>query len=92
MLDIGCGWGGLVEWAATRYGAACLGITLSRQQYEYARERMAEAGLSDRVEVRLQDYAISRARLVSTRSSRSVCMSMSGSPIIRFISAQSPAY
>ncbi|MBV8591484.1 MAG: class I SAM-dependent methyltransferase, partial [Acetobacteraceae bacterium] len=46
LLDIGCGWGGLVEWAATRYGAACLGITLSRQQYEYARERMAEAGLS----------------------------------------------
>lgn len=56
LLDIGGGWGALVMRAAGKFGARALGITLSRQQYELARERVAQAGLDDRVEIRLQDY------------------------------------
>lgn len=56
LLDIGCGWGALVLRAAQKYDARCVGITLSQNQFELARERVAQAGLSDRVEIRLQDY------------------------------------
>lgn len=56
LLDIGCGWGGLVIYAAQRYGVTALGVTLSKQQHELANQRIAAAGLADRVEVRLQDY------------------------------------
>jgi len=56
LLDIGCGWGALVLRAAEKYGAKCLGITLSQNQYDEARERVARAGLADRIEIRLQDY------------------------------------
>jgi cyclopropane-fatty-acyl-phospholipid synthase len=56
LLDIGCGWGALVIRAASRFGARCVGVTLSERQYELARERVARAGLQDRVEIRLQDY------------------------------------
>jgi cyclopropane-fatty-acyl-phospholipid synthase len=56
LLDIGCGWGALVLRAAEKYGAQCVGITLSQNQYELATERVAAAGLSDRISIRLQDY------------------------------------
>ena len=56
FLDIGCGWGALILWAAEHYGVRATGITLSRNQYDYARERIREAGLEDRCEVRLLDY------------------------------------
>jgi cyclopropane-fatty-acyl-phospholipid synthase len=56
LLDIGCGWGALIMRAAEKYGAKALGITLSRNQYELAKERIAAAGLADRCEVRLEDY------------------------------------
>lgn len=56
LLDIGCGWGALVLRAAQQYGARCVGITLSQNQYAFARERVAQAGLADRIEIRLQDY------------------------------------
>lgn len=56
LLDIGCGWGALVLRAAEKYGARCVGITLSENQAALARERVAQAGLSERVEIRLQDY------------------------------------
>jgi cyclopropane-fatty-acyl-phospholipid synthase len=56
LLDIGCGWGAMVIHAASRYGVRAVGITLSEQQYELARERVREAGMEDRVEIRLQDY------------------------------------
>lgn len=56
LLDIGCGWGALVIRAAEKYGAKCLGVTLSEHQAELARARVARAGLSGRVEIRLQDY------------------------------------
>ncbi|MGD9944547.1 MAG: class I SAM-dependent methyltransferase, partial [Burkholderiaceae bacterium] len=56
LLDIGCGWGALVIHAASRYGVKAVGITLSTNQYELACERVRQAGLQDRVEIRLQDY------------------------------------
>ncbi|WDZ96864.1 cyclopropane-fatty-acyl-phospholipid synthase [Herbaspirillum sp. WKF16] len=56
LLDIGCGWGALVLRAAQKYGARCVGVTLSKNQYALARERVERAGLSDRIEIRLQDY------------------------------------
>ncbi|WP_343583921.1 cyclopropane-fatty-acyl-phospholipid synthase family protein [Herbaspirillum sp.] len=56
LLDIGCGWGALVLRAAQKFGARCVGITLSQNQYALARERVERAGLADRIEIRLQDY------------------------------------
>ena len=56
LLDIGCGWGALVLRAASRWGARCVGITLSDEQARLARDRVAQAGLQDRVEIRVQDY------------------------------------
>ena len=56
LLDIGCGWGGLLCWAARRYGVRGVGVTLSRQQYEFARQRAEAEGLAAQIEIRLQDY------------------------------------
>lgn len=56
LLDIGCGWGALVMRAAQKFGAHAVGVTLSKNQFELARERVAQAGLSAQVEIRLQDY------------------------------------
>lgn len=56
LLDVGCGWGGLLAFAAEHYGVTGVGITISGNQYEFARRRIAEQGLSDRVELRLEDY------------------------------------
>ncbi len=56
LLDIGCGWGAMVIHAARHYGVRAVGITLSNRQYELARERVAQAGLADRIDIRLQDY------------------------------------
>ena len=56
LLDVGCGWGGLVMHAAARYGVQATGITLSSNQYEHVRKQIAEAGLADRCTVRLLDY------------------------------------
>ncbi|MGH9209166.1 MAG: class I SAM-dependent methyltransferase [Acidimicrobiales bacterium] len=56
LLDVGCGWGGMVIHAAQHHGARAVGITISRRQAELAEKRVAEAGQSDRVEIRLQDY------------------------------------
>lgn len=56
LLDIGCGWGALVMRAAQKFGAQAVGVTLSKNQYDLARERVAQAGLCDQVEIRLQDY------------------------------------
>jgi cyclopropane-fatty-acyl-phospholipid synthase len=56
LLDVGCGWGGMVRHAARHYGVEALGVTLSRQQADWARKPVAEDGLADRVEVRHGDY------------------------------------
>ena len=56
LLDIGCGWGALALRAAQKYGARVLGVTLSKNQHALACERVAQAGLANQVEIRLQDY------------------------------------
>jgi cyclopropane-fatty-acyl-phospholipid synthase len=56
VLDVGCGWGGFPLWAATKHGASVVGITLSPPQAEKARWRAEEAGVADRVEIRVMDY------------------------------------
>jgi cyclopropane-fatty-acyl-phospholipid synthase len=56
VLDVGCGWGSFVMHAAQRHGVEAVGITLSENQAELARKRVADAGLSDKVEIRVQDY------------------------------------
>jgi cyclopropane-fatty-acyl-phospholipid synthase len=56
MLDIGCGWGGLVCYAAMNYGVQAHGVTLSQRQYDFALEKVRRLGLSDRVTLELRDY------------------------------------
>ncbi|HEX3804432.1 MAG TPA: class I SAM-dependent methyltransferase [Solirubrobacteraceae bacterium] len=56
LLDIGCGWGSLIMQAAAHHGVTALGVTLSEAQAQLARERVREAGLEDRCEVRVCDY------------------------------------
>jgi cyclopropane-fatty-acyl-phospholipid synthase len=56
LLDVGCGWGGLIIYAAKHYGAITTGITLSKPQAEYAAERIKETGLSDQCSVGVRDY------------------------------------
>lgn len=56
LLDIGCGWGALILWAARHHGTQCRGITLSQNQHDYVREMVKRLGLEDRVEVSLMDY------------------------------------
>jgi cyclopropane-fatty-acyl-phospholipid synthase len=56
LLDVGCGWGSLVLHAAEHYGVRATGITLSREQAAYGRKRVADAGLTDRIDIRVQDY------------------------------------
>jgi cyclopropane-fatty-acyl-phospholipid synthase len=56
LLDVGCGWGGLIMHAAAHYGVEAVGITLSVPQAEQARQRLREAGLNDRCRVEVSDY------------------------------------
>lgn len=56
LLDIGCGWGSLVRHAARHHGVDAVGVTISEEQAAYARRKVAEDGLSGRVEIRVQDY------------------------------------
>ena len=56
LLDVGCGWGGMVMHAAREHGVHAVGVTLSTRQAEWARNAVREAGLADRVEIRVQDY------------------------------------
>ncbi|WP_128375865.1 class I SAM-dependent methyltransferase [Streptomyces cavernae] len=56
LLDVGCGWGSMAVHAAREYGVSVVGVTLSLEQAAYARKRVAEEGLADRVEIRVQDY------------------------------------
>ena len=56
LLDVGCGWGGLLEYAATRHGVSGVGITLSEPQAQAARARLAAAGVGERVRIEVRDY------------------------------------
>ena len=84
FLDVGCGWGSLSLHAAEHFGARVTGVTIAAEQKKFIDARIAERGLQDRVEIRLQDYreipevgGASPAR--STRSPRSRWVSTSGS-------------
>ncbi|MCC0078772.1 MAG: class I SAM-dependent methyltransferase [Rhodobacter sp.] len=56
VLEIGCGWGGFAEYAAGKRGLKVTGLTISQAQHDFAVERMRRAGLSDKVQIKLQDY------------------------------------
>lgn len=56
LLEIGCGWGGFAEYAATEIGCRVTGITISQEQHDFARARIEKAGIADKVEIRLEDY------------------------------------
>ncbi|WP_120504891.1 SAM-dependent methyltransferase [Sulfitobacter mediterraneus] len=56
VLEIGCGWGGFAEYAAKERGLKVTGLTISEEQFKFAKERIEKAGLSDQVDLKLQDY------------------------------------
>lgn len=56
LLDIGCGWGGMLIYAARKYGITGVGITLSKNQFQYANRKIKELGLQNQLEVLYQDY------------------------------------
>ncbi|WP_171207622.1 MULTISPECIES: cyclopropane-fatty-acyl-phospholipid synthase family protein [unclassified Ruegeria] len=56
ILEIGCGWGGFAEYAAKERGLQVTGLTISEEQLKFARQRIEKAGLSDKVNFKLQDY------------------------------------
>jgi cyclopropane-fatty-acyl-phospholipid synthase len=62
MLEIGCGWGGFAEFAAKTYRVKVVGLTISQEQREFALKRIFDAGLSERVEIRFQDYRDERGQ------------------------------
>ena len=62
VLEIGCGWGGFAEFAAKTYGVKVVGLTISQEQREFALKRIFDAGLSERVEIRFQDYRDERGQ------------------------------
>ncbi len=69
LLDVGCGWGSMVLHAAEHYGASAIGITLSAEQAELARDRVKEARLDDRIDIRVQDYRDLKGERFDTISS-----------------------
>lgn len=56
LLEIGCGWGGFALHAASRYGCQVVGTTISKEQYDKAKQRVIDAGLEDRIEITMTDY------------------------------------
>lgn len=56
LLDVGCGWGGMAMHAAIHHGVRAVGVTISQRQADLAEKRVVEAGLSEQVEIRVQDY------------------------------------
>lgn len=56
VLEIGCGWGGFAEYVAREIGCKVTGLTISQEQFDFATKRMADAGLSDKVEIKFLDY------------------------------------
>ena len=62
LLEIGCGWGGFAQFAAKTYDVNVVGLTISKEQRDFARKRIHDAGLSDKVEIRFQDYRHERGQ------------------------------
>jgi cyclopropane-fatty-acyl-phospholipid synthase len=56
VLEIGCGWGGFAEFAAKEIGCHVTGLTISKEQFDFAKSRIFKAGLNEKVEIKLQDY------------------------------------
>ena len=56
VLEIGCGWGGFAEYVAKNIGCQVTCLTISQEQFDYATDRIAKAGLADKVEIKFQDY------------------------------------
>src|ERR1035437_440654 len=56
LLEIGCGWGGFAEYVGKTFGAKVVGLTISKEQRDFAQKRIRDAGLNEKVEIRLQDY------------------------------------
>ncbi len=56
VLEIGCGWGGFAEYAAKNVGCKVTGLTISQEQFDFAKERMFREGLNEKVDIRFQDY------------------------------------
>jgi cyclopropane-fatty-acyl-phospholipid synthase len=56
VLEIGCGWGGFAEFAAAEVGARVTGITISREQYDFAKKRIFDKGLAEKADIRMVDY------------------------------------
>lgn len=69
LLDVGCGWGSMALHAATCHAAEVVGVTVSQEQADLARRRVTDAGLQDRVEIRLQDYRLIRGETFDAISS-----------------------
>ena len=68
VLEIGCGWGGFAEYAAKHVGCKVTGLTISREQFDFARERMFREGLNEKVEIRFQDYRDEKGKYDSIAS------------------------
>ncbi len=62
LLEVGCGWGGFAEFAAGEIGCHVTGLTISREQYNYACKRIFKAGLNEKVDIRFQDYRQEKGR------------------------------
>ncbi len=62
LLDIGCGWGALVCHAAKHYGVHAVGVTLAKEQFAYAKKKIARLGLKDRVTIQLRDYSLVKGK------------------------------
>jgi cyclopropane-fatty-acyl-phospholipid synthase len=62
LLEIGCGWGGFAEYAARHHGVSVVGLTISKEQRDFAQKRMQQAGLGDKVEIKFQDYRDERGQ------------------------------
>jgi cyclopropane-fatty-acyl-phospholipid synthase len=84
LLDVGCGWGSMAVHAATHYGARVVGVTLSTAQAEFARRRVEVAGLSDRVDIRLQDYRQMRGEQFDAVSSIGMFEHVGASQMARY--------
>src|SRR3982075_4559553 len=62
LLEIGCGWGGFAEFFAQTHGTTVVGVRIAKEQRDFAQRRIQDAGLSDKVEIKLQDYRDERGQ------------------------------
>ena len=70
VLEIGCGWGGFAEHAASRYGCKITGITISEEQLKFAKDRIKKAGLDEKVTLQLRTIATLRGNLIKLSPSK----------------------